>query len=145
MRGRSLTPASDFRASASPFWGRVGTQVLAHADLLGEHVLVDHRSGALAGIVDWGDAFTTLRSIDFAGLFFEFGRGLTAKAYSAYGVTPDEHEWRWLEQRAVAIGIEHVFYGTAAIDRDSWRRGWPGFAIASAERALRPQRWSLVS
>jgi aminoglycoside phosphotransferase (APT) family kinase protein len=98
-------------------------QVLVHADLLGEHILVDVGAGGLSGVIDWADAFTTLRSVDFAGLFFEGGRGLAAKAYSAYGVTPDEHEWRWLEQTAVAIAIGHVFYGYRSNQRQLMEKG----------------------
>lgn len=86
-------------------------QVLAHADLSGEHILVDRSTGELTGLIDWADSCRMLRSIDFAGLFYEGGRELTANAYSAYGLKPDEPEWRWLEQTTVAISIGHVFFG----------------------------------
>lgn len=86
-------------------------RVFAHADLLSEHILVDPQTGRLTGIIDWADASTTIRSSDFAGIHYEWGRELTERAYVAYGRTPDAQEWRWLEQQVVAIGIGQVFYG----------------------------------
>ena len=86
-------------------------RVLAHADLLGDHILVDPKTGELKGVIDWADACTRIRCADFAGLFFTGGRGYTERAYAAYNVEPDANEWRWLEHSAIAIGIGEVYYG----------------------------------
>ena len=86
-------------------------RVLAHADLLEDHILIDPEKGTLSGIIDWADACTRIRSSDFAGLYYAGGRDCAARAYSSYGVEPDEHEWRWLQHRALVIGIGEVHYG----------------------------------
>ena len=86
-------------------------RVLAHADMLEDHILVDLVTGELTGIIDWADACTTIRSADFAGLFYTAGRAYAARAYATYGVEPDDNEWRWLEHSAIAIGIGEVHYG----------------------------------
>jgi aminoglycoside phosphotransferase (APT) family kinase protein len=86
-------------------------QVLAHADLLEDHILVNTTTTQLAGIIDWTDACTTIRSSDFVGLYYAGGRDFTARAYAAYGVEADDGEWQWLHHSAIAIGIEEVYYG----------------------------------
>ncbi len=85
--------------------------VLAHADLLADHILVDPATSALAGIIDWADACTTIRSADFGGLFYAGGRECAARAFWTYGAEPDDDEWRWLEHKAIMIAVGEVHYG----------------------------------
>jgi aminoglycoside phosphotransferase (APT) family kinase protein len=42
--------------------------VISHQDLLPVHVLVDPRTGALSGLIDWGDSGFGDPALDFAGL-----------------------------------------------------------------------------
>jgi aminoglycoside phosphotransferase (APT) family kinase protein len=86
-------------------------QVSPHADLLEDHILVDPKTGMLAGIIDWADACTRIRSSDFAGLYYAGGQACAARAYATYNVEPAASEWRWLQHSAVVIGIGNVYYG----------------------------------
>jgi Ser/Thr protein kinase RdoA (MazF antagonist) len=86
-------------------------RVLAHADLLEDHILVDPESAKLVGIIDWADACTRIRSADFAGLYYAGGHACAARAYATYEVEPDDDEWRWLQHTAIIIGIGEVHYG----------------------------------
>jgi aminoglycoside phosphotransferase (APT) family kinase protein len=99
----------DFLSEPSPTRPDVPS-VFAHADLMPDHILVN-ASGSLRGVIDWADAHTTSRCVDFAGLYYAGGREAAAIAYRVYGAEPDACEWAWLEHTAVAIGIEDVFYG----------------------------------
>jgi aminoglycoside 2''-phosphotransferase len=51
----------------NPAYGRF-TPVLLHRDLGGEHILVDSKSGDLAGVIDWGDVSIGDPAQDFCGL-----------------------------------------------------------------------------
>ena len=66
-------------------------RVLCHADLVPEHVLV--RDGAVAGIIDWGDARVTDPAIDLAWPLHGTNRAFADAVRTAYG-TPDDVEHR---------------------------------------------------
>jgi aminoglycoside phosphotransferase (APT) family kinase protein len=48
-------------------------QVLAHNDLLPEHILIDENSNSICGIIDWGDVAWTHATADLAGIAYSFG------------------------------------------------------------------------
>ena len=68
-------------------------RVLCHADLHPEHVLV--RDGAVAGIIDWGDARVTDPAIDLAWPLHGTNGGFAHAVRTAYGTSDDiEHRSR---------------------------------------------------
>lgn len=66
------------------------TPVLLHADLSPDHILVDPSTGALTGVIDWGDMATGDPALDFAGLLEDVGEGAERNALAAYGASESE-------------------------------------------------------
>ncbi|MSP21515.1 MAG: hypothetical protein EXR66_00565 [Dehalococcoidia bacterium] len=94
---RLLSTASaawlDARAQAFLEGGGVRTaaQALIHADLSGDHLVVDKQS-ALVGVIDWGNAMVGDPALDFAALLDAYPEGFVEavrKAYEAAGGRPD--------------------------------------------------------
>ncbi len=85
--------------------------VLAHADLNAEHILVDPDSFAVTGIIDWADACTSLRSVDYVGLCFEGGVNAVQQAFNATGQKVESDELLWILHQSVAMGVGHIYYG----------------------------------
>ncbi|MEV6234178.1 aminoglycoside phosphotransferase family protein [Saccharopolyspora shandongensis] len=63
-------------------------QVLLHADLKGEHLLVDE-SGAISGVLDWTDAETGDPATDVAGLVISVGAPAAARIAEQAGYDED--------------------------------------------------------
>ncbi|TDD52467.1 phosphotransferase family protein [Saccharopolyspora elongata] len=63
-------------------------QVLLHADLKGEHLLVDE-SGAISGVLDWTDAETGDPATDVAGLVISVGAPAAARIAERAGYGED--------------------------------------------------------
>lgn len=80
-------------------------EVLCHGDLHVRHVLLDD-AGALAGVIDWGDACIGARAMDLAIVtaFDEAGRAAFARTY---GPVPAE-DWRFARMLAVMLGASLV-------------------------------------
>ena len=97
--------------------------VLAHADLMPEHILVNGADGSLAGVIDWADAHSSFSTRDFAGLYYSGGRALVEPACAAYSRVFSDAEWHWLAHRAAVIGIGEVFYGVFDNRPDLIRHG----------------------
>jgi aminoglycoside 2''-phosphotransferase len=57
--------------------------VLVHRDLAPEHVLVTE-DGALAGVIDWGDAALGDPAIDFAGFLHDLGEAFARQAIASW-------------------------------------------------------------
>lgn len=87
-------------------------KVLTHADLNAEHILIHPENGTVTGIIDWADAYSSIRTIDFLGLYYLKGRDAVARAYQAYRAKPTEQEWGWLEHAAIGMCIGQIFYGS---------------------------------
>lgn len=80
---------------------------LIHADLGPEHVLVDAETGALNGVIDWGDVTIGDPALDFAG----FEPALRRRVLAAYGGVVDGtflnrvEFYRWLRP------LHEIHYG----------------------------------
>ena len=57
---------------------------LVHADLNGEHILVDSERSAIIGVIDWGDASIGDPAIDFTGLLADYGRDFVEQVLAHY-------------------------------------------------------------
>jgi aminoglycoside 2''-phosphotransferase len=83
--------APDVRDRLEGLWGEYldapasfqFTPVLAHRDLACEHILLAD-NGALAGVIDWGDASLGDPAIDFAGLLDGLGEGFTRRVIARW-------------------------------------------------------------
>ena len=71
---------------------RVEDYVSSHGDLGVEHVLVDD-SGNLMGIIDWANAQSTNRYVDFTGLWAWGGDEFIVHALPHYGRSPIADDW----------------------------------------------------
>lgn len=67
LRGDDTTP------KATP-----GAPVLAHADLKGEHLLIDSGTQLVSAILDWTDAYRAEPATDLAGLMIWLGPGFVS-------------------------------------------------------------------
>ena len=104
------------------------TAVLVHGDLHLRHVLVEH--GALAGVIDWGDACLGDPSIDLQIAWSLLPTEARASFFDAYGPIDEE---RQLRARVLAARICAMLatyarsVGYASLERE---------AVAGFERAL---------
>ncbi len=62
---------------------RAPREVVLHGDLVDEHVLIDERTGQLAGVIDFGDVALGDPAQDFIG-FWAYGRRAAEGAIRAY-------------------------------------------------------------
>jgi aminoglycoside phosphotransferase (APT) family kinase protein len=86
--------------------------VVVHADLSAEHVVLDHASNAIAGIIDWSEIAISDPALDFAGLFHWGGRpmvDLTLDAYTA--ARPDEASLERARYLGACRGVGDVRFG----------------------------------
>jgi len=94
---------------------------VCHGDLHSRHALVDDH-GALAGVIDWGDACVGAPAMDFA-LLTALPPEARAACWRAYGREPTAAEWR----HARLLG---VMFGAALLAADvggasgAVARGW---------------------
>lgn len=115
------TPAADAASDGE----RV---VFTHEDLGLEHLLVDHASLAITGVIDWSDAALADVSSDFARVLRDLGPGALASALAAYAAGDDttaiaRRAWfraRCLVLEDLAFGLEagdeaYVAKGVAAV------------------------------
>jgi aminoglycoside phosphotransferase (APT) family kinase protein len=65
--------------------GSVDHPVLVHADLKGEHLLIDG-AGALTGVLDWSDAGTGDASLDVEGLIVAIGATRATQVATTAGI-----------------------------------------------------------
>jgi aminoglycoside 2''-phosphotransferase len=65
------------------------TPTLVHRDLVPEHVLVDPLTGALTGVIDWGDAGVDDPAVDFSGMRRQMGDEFARQMLAAYGHSLD--------------------------------------------------------
>ncbi len=81
-------------ATTARFLGEGGTdgapRVLIHGDIAPQHLLLGG-GGALAGVIDFGDAMVADPALDFAGLLNEFRWPFVEQALAHYGGEVDPH------------------------------------------------------
>jgi aminoglycoside 2''-phosphotransferase len=68
--------------------------VLIHRDLGNEHVLHDPATGALTGVIDWGDVSIGDPAQDFVGFYHSLGRPFAEKVLASYTLPVDDTFWR---------------------------------------------------
>ena len=72
-------------------WDEPSDGVLLHADLKGEHVLVDE-TGSVTGVLDWTDAAIGDPAIDVAGLAITVGAAAAVRSSAVTGYDAAVHE-----------------------------------------------------
>lgn len=82
-----------------------------HNDLGAEHILVEPRSGAVTGVIDWTDAAIADPARDLARIYRDLGPGLTERVLAHYGGTLDPHAPERIRFYARCALIEDVAYG----------------------------------
>ena len=88
----------------------VGEQTLCHADLTGEHLLV--QAGRVSGVIGWGDARVTDPARDLAWLLHTTSESFSRQLRSTYRVTPEQstraaHWFALVPWHALARAVEH--------------------------------------
>ncbi|HST88282.1 MAG TPA: phosphotransferase [Ktedonobacterales bacterium] len=104
---------------------------LIHADLAGEHILCDPATGALTGIIDWGDARAGDPALDFTGLLRDAGPAFAEAALAAYPGPVDPAFRRRMDFYARLIPYHEVRFGLDTHQLDHLARGLA--AIRAAE------------
>lgn len=89
-----------------PFRGRL---VLAHHDLLPEHILV--RRGRPSGVIDWADAGLADPAADFVGLMMWGGRRAVDAALDVFGHPVDGGLVARMEYFALCVAVSEIRYG----------------------------------
>lgn len=88
-------------------------RVLIHADLSGDHLLVDKR-GALSGVIDFADALIADPALDFAGVLNDLGPRDLERVLAAYPGSIDDDAERRVRFYIEVAPIFRVAYGEAA-------------------------------
>jgi aminoglycoside 2''-phosphotransferase len=68
--------------------------VLIHRDLGIEHALHDPATGALTGVIDWGDVSIGDSAQDFVGFYRSLGRPFAEQVLASYTLPVDDTFWR---------------------------------------------------
>lgn len=89
---------------------RVGDQVTAHNDLGVAHILVNDACEP-TGIIDWADAETTSRYVDFAGLWIWGGDELLRAMLSSYPIEPTLEDLAQIRILGLFSAIVEAQYG----------------------------------
>jgi Ser/Thr protein kinase RdoA (MazF antagonist) len=104
-------------ARAEAFVAEGGTEraprVLIHADLSGDHLLVDDR-GALSGVIDFADALIADPALDFAGVLNHLGWRDLERVWAAYPGVIDADAERRVRFYIDVAPIFRIAYGEAA-------------------------------
>ncbi|GMU41626.1 MAG: hypothetical protein AMXMBFR23_24920 [Chloroflexota bacterium] len=104
-------------ARVEAFLGAGGTsrapRVLIHADLSGDHLLVD-AEGVLSGVIDFADALIADPALDFAGVLNDLGPRDLDRVIDAYPGTLDADVERRIRFYIEVAPIFRVAYGEAA-------------------------------
>jgi aminoglycoside 2''-phosphotransferase len=92
---------------------------LVHNDLSAEHILINPRSGSVAGIIDWGDAVIGDPAIDFAGLYTWFGKTWLKRVLENYPGEVDAEMDSRARYLATCLAIHNVALGQS-LRRPRW-------------------------
>lgn len=126
-RDRSVTDLLDDADELGPPTDR---PTLVHGDLHVRHVLVD-ASGAVTGVIDWGDLCLADPAVDLALAYAAFLDAPRRAFFSAYGPVARERE---LRARSLAICLSAMLAGYAAREV---RPALLAEALAGLSRAVR--------
>lgn len=96
---------------------------LIHADLAGEHILCDPATGALTGVIDWGDARAGDPALDFTGLLRAAGPAFADVALAAYPGPVDPTFRRRMAFYARLIPYHEVRFGLDTHQPEHLTRG----------------------
>ncbi|MGE0190543.1 MAG: phosphotransferase [Planctomycetota bacterium] len=102
---------------------------LVHGDLYPRHVVVDD-GGALAGVIDWGDAHQGDPSLDLSIAFTLLPTSSHAAFRAAYGGV-DEIAWARARWKALFYGVVLVPYGRDTDDPAIEAVGWRALEVAA--------------
>lgn len=133
---RSATTASDVLERLPPHVldaARLPAQrrmALLHADLGGEHVLVDPASGRVTGVIDWADAIVGDPAIDYAGLLGWRGEAFLVEALESAAIPFDEDDLVRARFFSAAVAIHSI-----ALGRRLGKAGW----VTAGERVIERQ------
>ncbi|HEY7357567.1 MAG TPA: phosphotransferase [Ktedonobacterales bacterium] len=130
------------RAQAVALWERFLTDdahfafrpALIHRDLSSDHILYDAASGALAGIIDWGDVFIGDPAMDFVGLLGEYGRAFAEATLAGYRGEQDATFWQRMNFYLKVVPFHEVLFGARQGDEAHIRRGVQGVEQALARQ-----------
>lgn len=114
-------------------------RVLVHGDIAAAHLLLD-RDGAVAGVIDFGDAMVADPALDFGGLLLAYGWPFTEQVLGAYGGLVDPHLRRRARFYVDVVPLFLVQFGRL-FGEGEHRAGLRQFAAraAAAERAGGPR------
>lgn len=104
-------------ALVSDFLGRGGMReaprVLAHADISGVHLLLedDGATGALAGVIDFGDAMVADPALDVAGVLNDWAPSFLERVLAHYPLTVDADARRRVAFYIAVSPLYTVRYG----------------------------------
>jgi aminoglycoside 2''-phosphotransferase len=87
---------------------------LIHRDLGYEHILFDPGTGALTGIIDFGDAAVGDPAIDFSALLYDYGREFVELMLSGYPGAADPTFRQRFEVYARLIPFREILFGLDA-------------------------------
>ena len=94
-----------------------GKTVTTHNDLGLEHVIMDTR-GRLSAIIDWGDAASTDRYVDFAALWALGGDALLEAALAHYSHRPSAADRTRTRTHGLIYALGQVEYGNKSGDTE---------------------------
>ncbi|MFP6796330.1 MAG: phosphotransferase [Pseudomonadales bacterium] len=109
--------------------------VTTHGDLHVDHVLVD-KQGELVGILDWADAHTSSRYIDFAGLWAWGGDDPVIAAFGSYQYVPTRADWALLRAQAIIDTMGLIDFGIRSEDSNLVATGQSWLRHRQSEGAL---------
>lgn len=96
---------------------------LIHRDLNSDHILYDAATGAIAGIIDWGDMSIGDPAMDFADLFESYGRGFVEMVFNSYEPARDATFWQRVSFYATVMPFYEVLFGLRRSDEARIRHG----------------------
>jgi aminoglycoside 2''-phosphotransferase len=96
---------------------------LIHRDLSSDHILYDAARGALAGIIDWGDAGIGDPALDFVGLLGDYGQAFAEATLAAYLGERDAAFWQRVRFYEAAAPVHEMLFGLRVVDEAHIRRG----------------------
>jgi hypothetical protein len=97
-------------------------------------ILYDAVRGALAGIIDWGDAWIGDPALDFVGLLSEYGREFTEATLAGYRGEQDATFWQRMYFYLSVVPFHEVLYGVMEGDEARIRQGVKGIEQALAQQ-----------
>ncbi len=106
-------------------------RVLIHADLSGDHLLVDDR-GALSGVIDFSDAVVADPALDFAGILNDLGWRDLERVWAHYTGEVDEGAIARTQFYIAVAPIFQVVYGEAGAGPEERLKGIRRLAARAA-------------